>query len=144
MKWPSVTHCCRRFSWFHKEPFCRASVIMRMKITVCSRWHYWGCRLRGLHFPFPETQIRTTYIRFRIVSFSFNKGKVTLFNVGSSFSYETGINGSWQCALHPPSLRQCSVLWIRVKSKQMLKSIKPGTSCSESSPLTNWATHSYH
>ena len=29
------------------------------------------------------------------------KGKVTLFNVGSSFSYETGINGSRRCALYP-------------------------------------------
>ena len=72
MKWPSVTHCCHRFSWFHKEPFCRASVIMGMKIIVCSRWHYWGCRL---HFPFPETQTRMTYIRFRIVSFSLIKVK---------------------------------------------------------------------
>ena len=31
------------------------------------------------------------------------KGKVTLFNVGSSFSYETGINGSRRCALYPPA-----------------------------------------
>mgnify|MGYP000061351637 CR=1 FL=1 len=31
------------------------------------------------------------------------KGKVTLFNVGSSFSYETGINGSRRCALYPPT-----------------------------------------
>ena len=30
------------------------------------------------------------------------QGKVTLFNVGSSFSYEAGINGSWRCALYPP------------------------------------------
>ena len=29
------------------------------------------------------------------------KGKVTLFNVGSSFSYEAGINGSRRCALYP-------------------------------------------
>ena len=29
------------------------------------------------------------------------KGKVTIFKVGSSFSYETGINGSRQCALYP-------------------------------------------
>ena len=27
--------------------------------------------------------------------------KITLFNVGSSFSYETGINGSQRCALYP-------------------------------------------
>ena len=32
------------------------------------------------------------------------KGKVTLFNVGSSFSDETGINGSRRCTLHPPPL----------------------------------------
>ena len=31
------------------------------------------------------------------------KGKVTLFNVGSSFSYETGINGSRRCALYSPA-----------------------------------------
>ena len=31
------------------------------------------------------------------------KGKVTLFNVGSSLSYETGINGSRRCALYPPT-----------------------------------------
>ena len=31
-----------------------------------------------------------------------SKGKVTLFNVGSSFSYEAGINGSRRCALYPP------------------------------------------
>ena len=30
------------------------------------------------------------------------KGKVTLFNVGSSFSYEAGINGSRRCVLYPP------------------------------------------
>ena len=30
------------------------------------------------------------------------KGKVTLFNIGSSFSCETGINGSRRCALYPP------------------------------------------
>ena len=30
------------------------------------------------------------------------KGKVTLFNVGSSFSYEAGINGSRRCGLYPP------------------------------------------
>ena len=30
------------------------------------------------------------------------KGKVTLFNVGSSFSYEASINGSRRCALYPP------------------------------------------
>ena len=29
------------------------------------------------------------------------KGKVTLFNVGSCFSYETGIIGSRRCALYP-------------------------------------------
>ena len=28
-------------------------------------------------------------------------GKVTLFNVGSSFSYEAGISGSRRCALYP-------------------------------------------
>ena len=27
------------------------------------------------------------------------KGKVTLFNVVRSLSYEAGINGSWQCTL---------------------------------------------
>ena len=31
------------------------------------------------------------------------KGEVTLFNVGSSFSYETGINGSRRCALYSPA-----------------------------------------
>ena len=31
------------------------------------------------------------------------KGKVTLFNVGSSFCYETGINGSRRCAFYPPT-----------------------------------------
>ena len=31
-----------------------------------------------------------------------DKGKVTLFNVSSSFSYEAGINGSRRCALYPP------------------------------------------
>ena len=30
------------------------------------------------------------------------KGKVTLFNVGSSFTYEAGINGSRRCILYPP------------------------------------------
>ena len=30
------------------------------------------------------------------------KSKVNLFNVGSSFSYETGINGSRRCAFYPP------------------------------------------
>ena len=30
------------------------------------------------------------------------KGKVTLFNVGSSFSNKAGINGSRRCALYPP------------------------------------------
>ena len=56
------------------------------------------------------------------------KGKVTLFNVGSSFSNKTGINGSRRCALYPPCLCQCSVLRvfkamatrIRGKSKQTL------------------------
>ena len=77
------------------------------------------------------------------------KGKVTLFNVGNSFTYETAINGSRRCALYPPCLCQCSVLrvfkamatWIRGKSKQTLKSLKiePGTSRSESRVLANWA-----
>ena len=31
------------------------------------------------------------------------KGKVTLFNVGSSFSNETGISGSRRYALYPPA-----------------------------------------
>ena len=56
------------------------------------------------------------------------KGKVTLFNVGSSFSYKTGINGSRRCALYPPCLCQCSISQvfkamatrIRGKSKQTL------------------------
>ena len=30
------------------------------------------------------------------------KGKATFFNVSSSFSNETGMNGSWRCALHLP------------------------------------------
>ena len=75
------------------------------------------------------------------------KGKVTLFNVGSSFSYETGINGSRRCALYPSCLCQCSVLRvfkamatrIRGKSKQTLNSltIEPETSRSESRALAN-------
>ena len=79
------------------------------------------------------------------------KGKVTLFNVGSSFSYEAGINESRRRALYPPpSFYQCSVLRvfkaiatrIRGKSKQTFKSprIEPGTSRSESRALANWAT----
>ena len=28
--------------------------------------------------------------------------QVNLFNVGSSFSYETGVNGSRRCAFYPP------------------------------------------
>ena len=45
------------------------------------------------------------------------KGKVTLFNVGSSFSYETGINGSRRCASTPPAsvsapFYGCSKLWL--------------------------------
>ena len=31
------------------------------------------------------------------------KGKGNLFNVGSSFSYETGVNGSRRCALYSPA-----------------------------------------
>ena len=78
------------------------------------------------------------------------KGKVTILNVGSSFSYESGINGSRRCALYPPFPCQCFVLrvfkaiatLIRVKSKKTLQSpgIELGTSCSESRALTNWAT----
>ena len=77
------------------------------------------------------------------------KGKVTLFNVGSSFRYETGINGRRWCALYP-CLCQRSVLRvfkamgtrIRGNSKQTLKSlrIEPETSRSESRALANWAT----
>jgi len=56
------------------------------------------------------------------------KVKSLLFNVDSSFSDETGINGSRRCALYSPCLCQCSVLQvfkamatrIRGKSKQML------------------------
>ena len=41
------------------------------------------------------------------------KVKVTLFNVGSSFSPEgTAINGSRRCALYPPCHCQCSVLRV--------------------------------
>ena len=80
--------------------------------------------------------------------FFFIKVKVTLFNVGSSFSpYGTAINGSRRCALYPPCHCQCSVLRgfkaiatrTRGKSKQTLKSLKiePGTSRSESRALAN-------
>ena len=31
------------------------------------------------------------------------KGEGNLFNVGSSFSYETGVNGSGRCALYSPA-----------------------------------------
>ena len=75
------------------------------------------------------------------------KGKVTLFNVGSSFSYETGINGTRRCSLYPPCLCQCSVLRvfkgmatrIRGKWKQTLKSLKiePDTCRLESRALVN-------
>ena len=63
--------------------------------------------------------------------------KVTLFNVGSSFSYEPGINGSQQCALYPrPSV---SAPFYSHLKKETFKSsrIKPGSSRSESRTLAN-------
>ena len=75
------------------------------------------------------------------------RGRVTLFNVGSSFSYETGINGSRRCALYPLPLSvhllrvfKAMATRIRGKSKQTLKSLKiePETSRSESRALANW------
>ena len=75
------------------------------------------------------------------------KGKVTLFNVGSSFSYETGINGSQWHALYPLAsvsapfygVFKAMATWIKGKSKQTLKSLKiePQTSRSESRALAN-------
>ena len=46
------------------------------------------------------------------------KGKVTSFIVGSSFSHETGINGSRRCALYPPASDSApfygySKLWLQ-------------------------------
>ena len=69
----------------------------------------------------------------QVLSISISEVKsLYLFNVGSSFSYETGINGSRRCALLLPSLYQCSILRvfkalptrIRGKSKQTFKSLK--------------------
>ena len=87
----------------------------------------------------------------RVLPLNVSKVKVTLFNVGSSFSPDgTAINGSRRCALYPPCHCQCSVLRVfkaiatrtKGKSKQTLKSLKiePGTSRSESRALANWAT----
>ena len=41
-----------------------------------------------------------------------SKGKVTLFNVGSSFSYKTGINGSRRCTLYPPLSVSAPFYWF--------------------------------
>ena len=70
-----------------------------------------------------------------------NLSKVTLFDVGSPFSYETGINGSRRCALYPPvsvSAPFCwySKLWLRWSQLE----IEPDTSRPESRALANWAT----
>ena len=75
------------------------------------------------------------------------KGKVTLFNVGSSFSYETGINGSRRCALYPPL--PLSVLHFtgiqsygytdqrKVETDVRSLKIEPETSCFKSRTLAN-------
>ena len=94
---------------------------------------------------------RAGFLNWNNKSLNTLKVKVTLFNVGSSFSPDgTAINGSRRCALYPPCRCQCSILRVfkaiatrtRGKSKQTLKSLKiePGTSRSESRALANWAT----
>ena len=105
-----------------------------------------GQRTKDLNQGLPGTKL----IQLVVTGALKGKGKGTLFNVGSSFSYETDINGIQWCALHPFSLRQCSVLRVfkaiatrmRGKLKQTLKSLSigPGTSSSESCTLTNCAT----
>ena len=92
--------------------------------------------------------LKVVIFSISIIPVQLKKVKVTLFNVGSSFSPNgTAINGSRRCALYPPSHCQCSVLRVfkaiatrtRGKSKQTLKSLKiePGTSRSESRALAN-------
>ena len=74
------------------------------------------------------------------------KSNVTLFNVGSSFSYETGMNGSRRpCALSPPlSIRAPFYGYLKIYgyTKQTFKwpRIGLGTFRSESCALANWAT----
>ena len=48
-------------------------------------------------YPFSICQLTENNVKVKKV-----KGKVTLFNIGSSFSYEAGTNGSRRCALYPP------------------------------------------
>ena len=68
--------------------------------------------LLGMRFRAAATGLLYRKVRNKF-NFCF-KGKGTLFIVGSSFSYETGINGSRRCALHLPTpfLRQCSILRV--------------------------------
>ena len=75
------------------------------------------------------------------------KGKVTLFNITSSFSYETGINGSRRRRPLPPL--PLSVLHFtgiqsygytdqrKVEPDVRSLKIEPETSCSESRALAN-------
>ena len=66
--------------------------------------------MQAVVFCWWETRTTTILIIFslntRIQTLSLpkgkGKGKVTLFNVGSPFSCETGINGSRRCALLTP------------------------------------------
>ena len=71
--------------------------------------------------------------------------KVTLFNVGSSFSYETGINGSQRCALYPLPLSVLHFTSIQsygyTDQKKVATDVEvTGTSRPESCALANWAT----
>ena len=43
------------------------------------------------------------YLKYEANQEMLGKGKVTLFNFGSSFSNKTGINESRRCALYPPA-----------------------------------------
>jgi len=90
-----------RFGDYDTNAYARAHVVMNIfgvKVNIL----YFFSGLRRLvpnEFHYHENKPHIQVQNLRVLG----KGKVTLFNVGSSFSYETGINGSRRCALYPPA-----------------------------------------
>ena len=78
------------------------------------------------------------------------RGKVTLFNVGSSFSNETGINGSRRYALYPPASVSApfygySKLWLHGSEESRSRRLSQWRSnrrplAQKAAQKANWAT----